>query len=85
MSKIVKANIIQGGRPIIFDFMVDGEVIVFEAVCPNCGTENLLISIDKTRITCDNPDCLSRIFKARHETKADMSKVEWKLDDCLGE
>jgi len=75
MSKIVKANIIRGGRPIIFDFMVEGEVIVFEAVCPNCGTENLLISIDKTRITCDNPDCLSRLFKARQATETDMSKA----------
>jgi len=75
MSKAIKANIIRGGKPIIFDFMVDGEVIVFEAVCPNCKTKNLIISIDKSRITCDNPECLSRIFKRCHETETDMSKA----------
>ena len=79
MSKEIKANIIQGGRPIIFDFMVEGEVMVFEAVCPNCETKNLIISIDKTRITCDNPECLSRIFKIRQATETDMSKAYFAL------
>jgi len=80
MAKKVRAKI-TAGRPIIFDFNVDGEIIPYNTVCPNCGSENFVISLDKTRITCNNTDCLSRIFRRRplKETESDLDGIKWIL------
>ena len=78
MSKIVKAQLVEG-RPIIFDFMVDDQIIAYEMMCPKCENKTFVISIDKSRIACTNSDCFAVICVRLHETVADMSGVKWKI------
>ena len=79
MSKTVKAQLVDG-RPIIFDFMVEDQIIAYEMMCPKCETKTFVISIDKSRIACTNPDCFAVICVRLGETVADMSKVKWNLN-----
>ena len=79
MAKTVKTQLMPAGRPIVFDFNVDGEVIAYETICPNCNTHNLIISLDKSRITCANTKCLSVMFVRLAATEADMSQVGWNI------
>ncbi len=76
--KIKKAQIIEG-RPIIFDFQVEDQVIAYEMVCPKCEINTFVISIDKTRIACTNTECHAVICVRVAETATDMSEVTWKI------
>lgn len=40
MSRKVKAKLVKGG-PIRLDFVIEGEVISYEMVCPMCQAETL--------------------------------------------
>lgn len=79
MSKVVKAQLVEG-RPIIFDFQVEDDVIAYEMMCPKCENKTFVISIDKSRIACTNSECFAVICVRLGETVADMSKVEWNLN-----
>ena len=80
MAKKVKAQITTG-RPIIFDFNVEGEEIAYETRCPNCGSKDFVISLDKTRITCNQVKCLSTLFVRRvlEGTRSDIENIEWAI------
>ena len=80
MAKKVKAQITTG-RPIIFDFNVEGEEIAYETRCPNCGSKDFVISLDKTRITCNQVKCLSTLFVRRvlMDTEADLGGIGWAI------
>lgn len=66
------------GKPIIFDFKVEDEIISYEWHCPNCEGKKFIISIDKSRIACVNPKCLS-IMGLRLRDTADLNNVTWKV------
>ena len=80
MAKKVKAQITTG-RPIIFDFNVEGEEIAYETRCPNCGSKDFVISLDKTMITCNQVKCLSTLFVRRflEGTQADIENIGWAI------
>ena len=80
MAKKVKAQITTG-RPIIFDFNVEGEEIAYETRCPNCGSKDFVISLDKSRITCNQVKCLSTLFVRRvlEGTRSDIENIEWAI------
>ena len=78
MSRKVKAQLVDG-RPIIFDFLVEDEIIAYEMICPKCENTTFVISIDKSRIACTNSDCFAVICVRLTETVSDMAKVTWKV------
>jgi len=80
MAKEVRAQI-SSGKPIIFDFNVEGEEIPYETRCPNCGSKDFVISLDKSRITCNKVTCLSTLFVRRYlqDTEADVDGIGWVL------
>jgi len=71
---------VSGGKPISFDFDVDGEIIAYEMTCPKCSGKNFVIAIDKSRIACSNPDCFA-IVCVRLQTISDTQNVAWALGD----
>jgi len=79
MSKIIKAKLVEG-RPIIMDFVVEGQIITYETMCPKCENKMFVISIDKSRIACTNTECRTVVYVRLHETETDMSEVTWKIN-----
>ena len=77
MSRKAKVKLVKGG-PIHLDFVIEGEVISYEMVCPMCQTETFVFSIDKEMGGCTNPNCPC-VLLYRLKTKADMSKVQWNI------
>ena len=77
MSKKVKVELVMGA-PIHLDFVIEGEIISMELVCPMCGTDTFVIGIDKEMGGCTNHDCPS-VLLYRLKTKADMSQVQWNI------
>jgi len=78
-----KVNVrITSGKPIIFDFNVEGEEIAYETICPNCGSKDFVISLDKTRITCNTVKCLSTLFLRRvmENIASDFDNITWNLE-----
>lgn len=79
MGKKIKAQVVDG-RPIIFDFNVDGQVLSYEMACSKCQNRTFVISIDKSRIACTNTDCHAVMCVRLADTEVDMSEVTWKLN-----
>jgi len=80
MAKEVRAQI-SSGKPIIFDFRVEDCEIAYETRCPNCGSKDFVISLDKSRITCNQVKCLSTLFVRRFlkDAEADFEGIGWAL------
>ena len=77
MSRKVKGKLVVGA-PIHLDFVIDGEVISTELICPMCKNDTFVFSIDKEMCGCTNPDCpCVLIYKLK--TKTDMSQVQWNI------
>ena len=77
MSRKVKSKL-TGGKPIIFDFVIDDSEITYEMICPKCNSKNFVISIDKSRIACNDPDCITVILLQLKATETDTTKeVSW--------
>ena len=77
MSKKVKVELVMGA-PIHLDFVIGGEIISMELVCPMCGTDTFVFGIDKEKGGCTNLDCTC-VLLYKLKTKTDMSKVEWNI------
>ena len=77
MSRKVKAQLVSGA-PIHLDFVIEGEIISMELICPMCGTDTFVIGIDKEKGACTNPDCHA-VCLYKLKTKTDMSKVQWNI------
>ena len=77
MSRKVKVKLVKGA-PIHLDFVIGGEIISMELVCPMCGTDTFVFGIDKEKCACTNPDCPC-VLLYRLKTKTDMSKVQWNI------
>jgi len=77
MSRKQKVELV-AGKSICFDFDVEGDVISYEMVCPNCKGKKFIISLDKTRVACVRPDCLS-VLCVRLRDTADINNVTWKV------
>jgi len=77
MSKKVKVELVKGG-PIHLDFVIEGEIISMELICPMCKAETFVFSIDKEMGGCTNPDCPC-VLLYRLKTTADMSQVQWNI------
>ena len=77
MSRKVKVKLVTGA-PIHLDFVIGGEIISMELVCPMCGVDTFVLGIDKAMGGCTNPGCTC-VLLYKLKTKADMSKVEWNI------
>ena len=77
MSRKVKVKLVKGA-PIHLDFVIGGEIISMELICPMCGTDTFVIGIDKEKGACTNPDCHA-VCLYKLKTKTDMSKVQWNI------
>ena len=78
MGRKVKAKLVEG-RPIIFDFLVEDEIIGYEMICPKCENNTFVISIDESRIACTNSECFAPVCIRLTETISDMANVTWKV------
>ena len=77
MSRKVKGKLVMGA-PIHLDFIINGEVLSMELVCPMCKTDTFVIGIDRELGGCTNPDCPC-VLLYKLKTKTDMSKVQWNI------
>ena len=78
MSRELKAKLVTG-KPIHFDFNIEGQIITFELVCPMCGNKFFVFSMDKEMGGCTDPSCPCVLLERLPDAESDMSKVEWKL------
>ena len=51
------------GSPLHFDLMIDGDVISYRLICPICGFDTFVVSLDKKWGGCANENCEGVCFE----------------------